>query len=167
MVKAIPQREEPTTTNPKTEKENASHEVKQLKEEQSELSKELYALIKSSKVLGKDYVVVDVRDEDFIGGNIRGCLHVPSQKYDELFGSLYSKVKDVPTIIFHCAYSQARSIYAEKRSLVNKCSEQHILVLQGGFAAMQAMYKVKYLHKSNDKAVIEGWDKSLWEYEFF
>lgn len=71
--------------------------------------------MKSSKVPGKDYVVVDVRDEDFVGGNIRGCLHIPSQKYEELFNELYTKVKDIPTVIFHCAYSQARSVSLQLR----------------------------------------------------
>lgn len=131
---------------------------------------DLYNLIKSSKVSGKDYIVVDVRDEDFIGGNIKGCLHIPSRKYEELFEDLCARIKDIPTIIFHCAYSQARgpkaaNIYTQKRVLVSGCdgesgSKQRVLVLQGGFANMQAAYK-------DDNAVIEGWDKSLWEYEFF
>ncbi|KAG1745884.1 uncharacterized protein EDB91DRAFT_1246024 [Suillus paluster] len=48
-------------------------------------SSELAKLIKSDKVPDKDYLIVDVRDEDWKGGNIKGSRNYPSQNF--LLGS--------------------------------------------------------------------------------
>ncbi|KAF8516838.1 hypothetical protein BU17DRAFT_67284 [Hysterangium stoloniferum] len=136
--------------------------------------KDLHSLIKSTTP-GKDYLVVDVRDEDFIGGNVKGCLHAPFQRYESELPGFIIKVKDIPTVIFHCPIKitiahirhargpKSARLYAEKRiSLADdpdKLVEQQILVLQGGFASLQAVYK-------DDPDVIEKWDKSVWEYAF-
>jgi len=131
--------------------------------------KELHDLVKSEKVAGKDYVVVDVRDEDFIGGNVKGCLRAPSQTYEANVTDLVSQLRDIPTVVFHCAYSQVRGpksarIYAERRDASapedSPEIEQQVLVLQGGFAALQAAYK-------DDNVLIENWNKSYWEHGFF
>ncbi|KAG8955874.1 hypothetical protein FRC04_006321 [Tulasnella sp. 424] len=70
--------------------------------------KELAELIKSGKEPLKDYVVVDVRDHDFEGGNIVSCMRSPSEKFDEDLDGLVEKTKDVPRVIFHCTLSQQR-----------------------------------------------------------
>jgi Cdc25 family phosphatase len=68
-------------------------------------------LIKTEKVAHKDYLVVDVRNEDFAGGNIKNCLNQPA---GDLFRSsvddLVERTKDVPLVIFHCALSQQRYV---------------------------------------------------------
>lgn len=64
--------------------------------------------MKSSKIPGKDYAVVDVRDDDFIGGNVKGCLRAPFQAYDSEVVKLVPKLADVPIVVFHCALSQVR-----------------------------------------------------------
>lgn len=56
----------------------------------------------------KDYLVVDVRDDDYRGGNIKGCLNVPSLKFSQELDDLLEKTKDIPLLIFHCALSQQR-----------------------------------------------------------
>jgi Cdc25 family phosphatase len=77
-------------------------------------------------------VVVDVRDDDHIGGHIRGSLHVPSsslqsggytghansvrtyapkvKKEDEgrAMARLVHDLADAPMVVFHCMYSQQR-----------------------------------------------------------
>ncbi|GAA6057331.1 hypothetical protein JCM3770_001095 [Rhodotorula araucariae] len=68
---------------------------------------------------GKDYQVVDVRDDDFRGGNIPGAIRAPSEeRTEQSVLELVDKLKDVPTVIFHCSLSQVRGpkaarIYAE------------------------------------------------------
>ncbi|GAA5884262.1 hypothetical protein JCM6882_002200 [Rhodosporidiobolus microsporus] len=82
---------------------------------------ELAALIKSSGPdgSGKDYQIVDVRDEDFEGGNIPGAIHAPSDaRTDASVQKLVEQLTDVPRVIFHCSLSQVRGpktarIYAE------------------------------------------------------
>lgn len=64
--------------------------------------------MKSGKVARKDFLVVDVRDDDYEGGNIKGCLNSPSRKFLLEVDGLIKETKEVPLIIFHCALSQVR-----------------------------------------------------------
>lgn len=65
-------------------------------------------LIKSGKVQKKDFLVVDVRDDDYAGGNIKGCLNQPSRDFLMTVDGLVKQIKEVPIVIFHCALSQIR-----------------------------------------------------------
>lgn len=69
---------------------------------------DLSKIIKSGKRPGRDYLVVDVRDSDFIGGNIPNCRNVPSATFSDKLDSLIRDTKSVPQVIFHCALSQSR-----------------------------------------------------------
>lgn len=69
---------------------------------------ELSNIIKSDKRPGKDYLVVDVRDSDFIGGNIVNCRHLPSNTFFDKLDALVRETKNMPQVIFHCALSQSR-----------------------------------------------------------
>jgi len=130
---------------------------------------ELAALIKSDKVPMKDYCIVDVRDDDWYGGNIKGSHNSPSQAFHTKVDELVAQTKDVPTVIFHCALSQVRgpkaaSIYAETRDILeaNGVDKPHeVFVLRGGFHDFQAKYK-------DDPDLVENWKKEVWgsEYSF-
>jgi rhodanese-related sulfurtransferase len=73
---------------------------------------DLSEIIKSGKRPGGDYLVVDVRDWDFIGGNIPNCRNVPSATFSDKLDGLVCDTKDVPQVIFHCALSQQRCVTA-------------------------------------------------------
>ena len=73
-------------------------------------SQELAALMKSDKVVGRDYCIVDVRDDDWYGGNIKGSRNSPSHGFLSKVDELVAQTKDVPTVIFHCALSQVRYV---------------------------------------------------------
>ena len=60
------------------------------------------------KVPRKDFIVVDVRDDDYAGGNIKGSLNQPSSKFLMNVDGLVKQTKEVPLVIFHCALSQVR-----------------------------------------------------------
>ncbi|EIE86509.1 hypothetical protein RO3G_11220 [Rhizopus delemar RA 99-880] len=70
---------------------------------------EVMALVRDpSKHAGKDYIVIDVRGDDYIGGHVPGSVNVPAGRmYDEV-NELIEKYSQVPTIYFHCALSQVR-----------------------------------------------------------
>ena len=53
-------------------------------------------------------MVVDVRDDDYIGGNIKGAVNCPSFSFEDDVDKLVEKTKDVKTVVFHCALSQQR-----------------------------------------------------------
>ncbi|KAK0701913.1 hypothetical protein B0T26DRAFT_682009 [Lasiosphaeria miniovina] len=52
--------------------------------------------------------IIDVRDDDYIGGHIRGAQNVPSRTIDAMFPTLVRRLQDKETVVFHCALSQQR-----------------------------------------------------------
>ena len=56
----------------------------------------------------KDYAIVDVRDDDWEGGNIKGAVNHPSYGFLARVDELVKQTKDVPLVIFHCALSEVR-----------------------------------------------------------
>lgn len=123
----------------------------------------LAAIIKSDKVPKTDYYVVDVRDDDWRGGNIKGSSNHPSYSFMDSVNQLVQETKDVPTVIFHCALSQVRGpkaarVYAETRDSLEaegKDKAHEVLILQGGFTDFQAKFK-------DDPLLVENWDKDVW-----
>lgn len=103
--------------------------------------------------------VVDVRDDDYEGGHIKGCIHSPSAGFlDGGVESVREKTKETPVVVFHCALSQVRGpkaarIYAETTDEVRKRGgdapiPQEVLVLRGGFTEFQALFR-------HDKDLVE------------
>ncbi|KAG5636496.1 hypothetical protein H0H81_007830 [Sphagnurus paluster] len=124
---------------------------------------ELADIMKSDKIAQKDFLVVDVRDDDFEGGNIKGCLNKPSRNFLTSVDALVKDTKDVPLVIFHCALSQVRGpkaarIYEETRQNLQEEGEApyEVAVLREGFTQFQ--YKFK-----DDPTLVENWDKETWE----
>ncbi|GAA5876245.1 hypothetical protein JCM3774_002335 [Rhodotorula dairenensis] len=81
---------------------------------------ELADIVRTQRA-GEQYQVVDVRDDDFRGGNIKGAIRAPSeQRTDQSVEDLVTRLDGVPRVIFHCTLSQVRGpkaarIYAEAR----------------------------------------------------
>ena len=61
--------------------------------------------------------IIDVRDEDHIGGHIRSSIHAPSRTLDYKTPELVRKLKDKEIVVFHCALSQQRGPSAALRYL--------------------------------------------------
>lgn len=59
--------------------------------------------------------IVDVRDDDHIGGHIKHSIHAPSNTLDYKIPELVRKLKDKETVVFHCALSQQRGPSAALR----------------------------------------------------
>ena len=66
---------------------------------------------KENKIAHRDYVVIDVRDDDFRGGNIKGCIHIPSESFELEVDGLVERIKAASVVIFHCALSQLRCVH--------------------------------------------------------
>ncbi|TFK33008.1 Rhodanese-like domain-containing protein [Crucibulum laeve] len=124
---------------------------------------ELAQLMKSEdKAAKKDFVIIDVRDDDYFGGNIKGAVNKPSSEFLTNVDALVKDTKDVPLVIFHCALSQVRGpkaarIYEETRRtmLEDKDIHHEVVVLRDGFTQFQTKYK-------DDPALVENWDKDVW-----
>lgn len=65
----------------------------------------------SSLLLSSDsskITVVDVRDDDHVGGHIHNSMHVPSSSLDYRGPEIVRKLADKEIVVFHCALSQQR-----------------------------------------------------------
>jgi rhodanese-related sulfurtransferase len=143
-------------------------------------AEELAEIIRSGKTPKKDYVVVDVRDDDYAGGNIVGCVNLPSRDFLNTVDQLAKETKDVPIVIFHCALSQMRGpkaarVYLETRQNVlgetNATSPTKVLILRDGFTGFQAKFKVKTCARKilvliltfhqDDEKLVENWE-DIW-----
>ncbi|KAG8809419.1 hypothetical protein FRC17_003452 [Serendipita sp. 399] len=65
-------------------------------------AEELAELIKSSKVLGVDYIVVDVRRTDFKDTFIPGALNLPAQTFYPTVSTIVKVLSRIPVVVFHC-----------------------------------------------------------------
>ncbi|MCJ1393080.1 hypothetical protein MMC18_005952 [Xylographa bjoerkii] len=59
--------------------------------------------------------VIDVRDDDHVGGHIYSSTHVPSSTLDHKISELVRTLSGKDIVIFHCALSQQRGPTAARR----------------------------------------------------
>ena len=109
----------------------------------------LSKLVKSE---GDSLAVVDVRDDDHIGGHIHNSLHHPARTIDDNMLDLVRDLADKEVVVFHCALSQQRGPGAAQAYLrwkdkwSTKSGEhpgngnQEVYVLDGGFVKWQERY---------------------------
>ncbi|CAG8574575.1 11664_t:CDS:2 [Paraglomus brasilianum] len=122
----------------------------------------LAELIKDpTKEPGKDYLVVDVRDDDYVCGHIPGAINIPSHTLADEVNKLIDNYGQVPEIFFHCALSQQRGpssarVYSETLLQKDTKTSQKIQILRGGFVQWQEKYK-------DDPQLVEDYDKDAWE----
>ncbi|OAR03000.1 hypothetical protein LLEC1_06636 [Akanthomyces lecanii] len=112
------------------------------------------------------YAIVDVRDDDYIGGHIRGGIHAASAQLDVMMPTLLRRLQDKKTVVFHCALSQQRGPSAALRYLRERAAaadgetpgegQQEVLVLDRGFEGWQQEYGA-------DERLTEGYRKDLWQ----
>ncbi|KAI8971427.1 Rhodanese-like domain-containing protein [Mycotypha africana] len=112
------------------------------------------------KQAGKDYVVIDVRGDDYIGGHIPGAINIPAgQMYDRV-NDIITEYANVPIIYFHCALSQMRGpksarIYSETINNLGKNTTQQVKILRNGFEGWHHRYR-------KEVDLIEDYDKNVW-----
>ncbi|KAK3318194.1 hypothetical protein B0H66DRAFT_477034 [Apodospora peruviana] len=68
----------------------------------------LSKMILAEQVGDPTIAIVDVRDDDYIGGHIKGALNFPSRTLDAMLPTLIRQLQDKQTVVFHCALSQQR-----------------------------------------------------------
>ncbi|KAG6174609.1 hypothetical protein E4U35_008205 [Claviceps purpurea] len=115
------------------------------------------------------YAIIDVRDGDYIGGHIKGCINIPTLQLDLRMPRLVEELKNKRMVVFHCALSQQRGPtaamkYSQGREALLKkqgpegpgLPDQEVVVLQGGFSGWQKVY-------GNDVRLTEGYVKAIWD----
>ncbi|KAG0093838.1 hypothetical protein BGZ93_006586 [Podila epicladia] len=121
-----------------------------------------------TKVPRKDYLIIDVRDADYIGGHIPGCLNIPAHDLPDKLPELIEEYKDVPQLFFHCALSQVRGPKAANRwsqavalaaeTATTSAPAQKINILRGGFGEWQRKHK-------DNKELVEDYEEEYWAEE--
>ncbi len=83
-----------------------SHEQQNIKYIKAD---ELEPIVRSG-LDGSGTIVVDVRSTDFAGGNIKGAVNVPSDKFysDTDIDAVIDQTSTASRVVFHCAKSQQR-----------------------------------------------------------
>lgn len=138
-------------------------------------------LAQSLRQQGIKTAVIDVRDNDHVGGHLKGSQWVPINQLDARMPELLRTNQDSDRIVFHCMLSQQRGpkaalAYARAKAyeVAKKASEegkdgvepveegmgkignQEVCVLEGGFETWQRYY-------GEDKTLTAGYEKDLWE----
>ncbi|KAI9824074.1 MAG: hypothetical protein M1832_002142 [Thelocarpon impressellum] len=108
--------------------------------------------------------IIDVRDDDHIGGHIPQSLHFPSKSSsDAAVKAQLVAAAEADVVVFHCSLSKQRGPNAAARYKAALEKEgsgakkaQEVLVLEGGFVKWQERY-------GPDGRLTEGWVKDVWE----
>lgn len=113
--------------------------------------------------------VVDVRDDDHVGGHIKDSIHAPTPSLDYRIPELVRKLAEKEKVVFHCALSQQRGPSAAMRYLrerqqkvekgdlpdENKTGQQ-VYVLDRGFVGWQKKF-------GKDERLTEDYAADIWE----
>ncbi|OAA58335.1 Rhodanese-like protein [Cordyceps fumosorosea ARSEF 2679] len=114
------------------------------------------------------YAIVDVRDDDHLGGHIKGGIHAASAQLEAMMPTLLRRLGGKKTVVFHCMLSQQRGPSAALRYLRERQLQQaqegksegedgqEVLVLENGFEGWRQQY-------GSDERLTEGYRKELWE----
>ncbi|KAK2079244.1 hypothetical protein QBZ16_002935 [Prototheca wickerhamii] len=87
-------------------------------------------------------MVLDVRDYDFAGGHIRGCLNRPASEFErdaDVDAFIERELKPgVQTVVVHCALSQVRGPYCANRlrsriASAGRAQPPQVVVMSRGF----------------------------------
>lgn len=107
--------------------------------------------------LGSKFLIIDVRDSDYIGGHIKNSHNIPAQEVSSEVSNILKKLRnaDTNTVIFHCMLSQQRGPSSamrfqrylnERLELSNDDDEKkfinslNVYILRGGFGKWQESY---------------------------
>jgi len=101
-------------------------------------------------------VILDVRDSDFAGGNIRGAVNVPSEDFRARLPEISRRYGATETVVVHCMMSQVRGPTCAKmlkHQLEMDGCQARVMVLEGGFTSFQRT------HRSHNPHLLENLDE--------
>ena len=87
--------------------------------------------LKSKLESNSNIVIIDVREDDHIGGHRKNSFHIPANKFEENITKVLQLINTADEVILHCQESIKRSPRCAKL-LFNIIGKQ-IYILEGGF----------------------------------
>jgi len=103
-----------------------------------------------------DIIVIDVREGDFSGGNIKNAINLPYSSFSE--DSFLNKIKNTnKKIVVHCMYSSMRGpgTYYKLEKIIDDSKELYLL--KNGFHNF-----INFCIKNNKMEFIENFKKENW-----
>ncbi|KAI9651288.1 Cdc25 phosphatase Ibp1 [Ciborinia camelliae] len=102
----------------------------------------------------QNLAIIDVRDDDHIGGHIKHSTHIPSSTLDYKIPELVRKLREKEIVVFHCALSQQRGPSAALRYI-----RERERIIGGGVGGVgKAMKKNKEEEEGEKHADDAEWE---------
>jgi rhodanese-related sulfurtransferase len=105
-------------------------------------------------------IIVDVREEDYRGGHVTGCLHIPYDEFQATVSEVAKAHRGANKVVFCCMNSQVQSPSCAALFL-NKLTEEpsqkrpDVYVLIGGIQGW-----IRQFYKEAD--LVTDFDRKLW-----
>lgn len=84
--------------------------------------------------------ILDVRDDDFVGGHIPGAIHFASKSFYENLPKVVEAVKDQKKVIVHCMQSAQRGPSCARVLREQLPEATQVCVLRGGFSEWRRIF---------------------------
>ena len=119
-------------------------------------------------------LIVDVRDDDHVGGHISGSVHFPSTSLYRQLDRLQRRAQGVDLVLFHCMLSQQRGPAAAAQ-FAQHMAQQHrqngtpvprIAVLDKGMTGWVAHLHARHRDGDDVRHLLEAYDAGAWGYSF-
>lgn len=101
----------------------------------------------------KNYLIIDVRTSDYVGGHLINAHHIPINDYI----TIKNIVEDQKNIIIYCMFSKVRG-YETANKLTKDYPKKNIFLLEGGFFQLFNNLIAK------NKSMICDLDWKYWKY---
>ncbi|KAL0490228.1 YCH1, partial [Acrasis kona] len=124
----------------------------------------------SAMLSQEDVVVVDVRDDDYLGGAIKGSIRLPFSEFegkvDDLVKQLIKDKKE--TVVFYCMFSQQRaptcaSTFVDAATQLES-NNIKVYVLSGGFHLWLKTFSDSE-QGSADATYVQDFDRNYWKFD--
>ena len=119
-------------------------------------------IIKSEKLIDvlDDFIIIDVREEDFIGGNIVNAINIPYSNFNINSLNKIIENRDKKFIVVHCMYCSLRgpgSYYKINKFLKENNKSEKLYLLKDGFYNF-----INFCIKNNNLEYIENYNSEYW-----
>lgn len=111
--------------------------------------------LKSKIQKNSNIIVIDVREDDYIGGHIKNSVHISANKFHENITKVLQLVNTADEVILHCQESIKRSPRCAK-ILFNIIGKQ-IYILEGGFD--------QWVRNFWNTDLVEDYDDEYWYFQ--
>ena len=119
-------------------------------------------------------LIVDVRDDDHIGGHIAGSVHFPSTSLYRQLTQLQRRCVDKDLVVFHCMLSQQRGPAAAAQ-FAQHMAQQHaqnntpmprIAILEKGMTGWVSHLHGRHREGEDVRRLMEEYDAGTWGVSF-